>query len=202
VVGVDVVENGLGEEVFVEQAVADTCADFGGGRGVVEADEVRSSECWFEGGEVLEFWLYGVEGAAKDGPFDEGAEFVESVPVGKFRKVVGPDDEDDVCAGVFVAEFGDGVEGVAGAGAKGFARVDDTLGIFAKGFAEHGETVVRFGSWGRVIFVRISMSWDDADLTERELVDEGIDHRGVAVVDGIERAAEDDEGMRRVAHKG
>jgi hypothetical protein len=46
------------------------------------------------------------------------------------------------------------------------------------------------------------MSWDDADLTERELVDEGIDHRGVAVVDGIERAAEDDEGMRRVAHKG
>jgi hypothetical protein len=197
---VDVEEDGFGEEMFVEQAVADAGSDFCGGRGVVEVEEVGGGERGFEGGEELEFGFDLMVGAAEDGPFDEGAEFVEPVPVGEFWEVIGADDEGDVGVGVFVAEFCDGVEGVAGAGAEGFAGVDDALGVFAECFAEHGEAVVRFGARGCAVFVRISVGWDDADLTELELLQKGVEHRRVAVVNGIERTAEDHDGTRRVGH--
>lgn len=71
--GVDVVENGWWEEVFVEQAVADAGTNFCGGCGVVKVDDMGCGECGFEGGKALDFGFDGVEGAAKDGPFDEGA---------------------------------------------------------------------------------------------------------------------------------
>jgi hypothetical protein len=44
------------------------------------------------------------------------------------------------------------------------------------------------------------VGWDDADLTELELLQKGVEHRRVAVVNGIERTAEDHDGTRRVGH--
>jgi hypothetical protein len=192
---VDVEEDGFGEEVFVEEAVPDAGADFCGGCGLVEVDEVGGGERGFEGGEALEFGFHGVERAAEDGPLDEGAQVVEPVPVWEFWKVVGTDDEGDVGFGIFASELGDGVDGVAGSGTEGFARVDDARGIFAECFAEHGEAVVRFSAGGRAVFMRVPVGWDDADLAERESLDKRFEHRNMAVVDGIEGPAENDDGM-------
>lgn len=121
---------------------------------------------------------------------------MESVPVGEFREVVGANDEGDVGAGVFVVEFGNGVESITGAGAEGLSWVDDALGMLAEGFTKHGEAVVRLGAGRVTVFVRISVSWDDADLAEWESLDECVEHGRVSVVDGIERSTEDDDGVQ------
>ena len=152
----------------------------------MEVDEVGGNERGFEGGEELEFGFDGVERSAEDGPFDEGAKFVEPVPVREFWKVVGTDDEGDVRFRIFAAELGDGVDGIAGSGMEGLARVDDALWIFAGCFTEHGEAVVRFSAGWRAVFMGVPVGWDDANLAERESVHERFEHRNMAIVDGIE----------------
>ena len=43
--------------------------------------------------------------------------------------------------------------------------------------------------------MRVPVGWDDADLAERESLDKRFEHRNMAVVDGIEGPAENDDGM-------
>ena len=196
----DVVEDGWGEEVFVKEAVADAGTDLGRGCGFVQFDEMRGGERGFECGEGLEFLLDGVQGALENDPLDERTEFVESMPVGEFTEIVRTDDEADVRSGVFVAKFVDGIERVTGTGSECFTRVDKALRLVSEGFAEHGEAVVRVSSWRGIVLVRVPVGWDDADLAEWEAGDEVFDHRHVAVVDGVKRAAEHDNRMGGGAH--